>query len=159
MMRAAGGAEAEGRLMKTTFLQRIDAALTDGRAAAELVRRFLAANRRPKHEALPEDPLPSVLRSACARVELSTGYRYLFENEPGLVSHIAAAVEHERQSGRFLRFRIELQPNCGPITVDVSGPGARAFLTALEVPDGETAHDFFQRLADERRKAWLAHAG
>jgi hypothetical protein len=170
----------------STFLTRIEAALQEGRVAVEVVRRFLDSGPRavpavlPTHSASPrpadvagdsplspneararvEDLLPGLLDLASERRELSTGYRYLFENEPGLVSRIATVVEQERQCCRSLRFQITLQPNGGPIAVDVSGPEAsRAFLAALGTPDRERARAFARKLADERRNAWIQRAG
>jgi hypothetical protein len=68
------------------------------------------------------DLLPGLLRHATDRVELSHGYRFQFANEPGVCARIAAAVERERQCCRILRFQIALEPDLGPITLDVSYP-------------------------------------
>jgi hypothetical protein len=142
--------------MTTTFLQRVDSALAQGRAAAELARRFLATNARRERREPDDDLLPDLLRLASERVELSTGYRYLFDNHPGLIGYIAAAIEHERQGGRGLRFHITVQANRGPVTLEVSGPGeARAFLAALDAPDPERARAFALKLEDERRQAFI----
>jgi hypothetical protein len=103
--------------------------------------------------------LPGLLSFASERAELSTGYRYRFENGPGLVNLIAAVLEQERQCCRGLRFQMALEPNRGPLTLDVSGPDeARAFLGALGAPDPEKALQFAQKLGEERRKAWLRNA-
>ena len=55
-----------------------------------------------------EDLLPGLLRLATDRVELSTGYRFRFGNEPGILARIADVVERERQCCRFMRFHIAL---------------------------------------------------
>jgi hypothetical protein len=79
-----------------------------------------------------DDLLPGLLRHAAERVELSTGYRFRFDGEPGILSRIAGVVERERQCCRFFRFQIALEPDLGPITLDVSGHAdAKAFLTDL----------------------------
>ena len=76
--------------------------------------------------------LPGLLRLATDRVELTTGYRYRFENDPGMVSRICSVVERQRGCCRFFRFRIALEPDSGPITLEVSGPDkAKAFLADL----------------------------
>jgi hypothetical protein len=78
------------------------------------------------------DRLPALLRRAPERVELSTGYRFRFDGEPGALARIADAVERERQCCRFFRFQIAVEPDMGSITLDVSGHGeAKAFLAGL----------------------------
>ena len=144
----------------STLLARIDVALKEGRETAEKARRFLAASVPAGGQGQGEDLLPGLLCLASERVELSTGYRYLFENGPGLVSLIAAVVEQERQYCRGLRFQIALELDRGPITLDVSGlEAAQAFLAALGAPDREKAREFARKLGDERRKAWIQKAG
>jgi hypothetical protein len=83
-------------------------------------------------EAKRGDLLPGLLRHSSATVETPAGYRYRFDTAPDGLSAIAAAVEGERQCCRFLRFSITLEPNLGPIWVDVSGPeGTKTFLADL----------------------------
>lgn len=73
-----------------------------------------------------------MLRAASERVELSTGYRFRFEHEPGLLARLADAVGRERECCRFFRFQLTLEPDLGPMTLDVSGHAeAKAFLTDL----------------------------
>jgi hypothetical protein len=79
-----------------------------------------------------DDLLPGLLPLAADRIELSTGYRYRFENQPGIVSRIGNVVDRQRQCCRFFRFQLALDPDLGPITLEVSGPeGAKAFLADL----------------------------
>jgi hypothetical protein len=76
--------------------------------------------------------LPGLLRLATERVELSTGYRYRFENAPGIVSRICGVIERQRLCCRFFRFQISLEPGLGPIALEVSGPEkAKTFLADL----------------------------
>lgn len=83
-------------------------------------------------ERVEGDRLPALLRRAPERVELSTGYRFRFDGEPGVLALIADAVERERQCCRFFRFQIALEPDLGSITLDVSGHAdAKAFLATL----------------------------
>jgi hypothetical protein len=98
----------------STFLTRIEAALQDGRVTVEVVRRFLdwgphavpavlrthSSEPRAAQIQRVEDLLPGLLRLASERIELSTGYRYLFENEPGVINRIATVMEQERHCGR-----------------------------------------------------------
>ena len=45
---------------------------------------------------------------------------------------IARAVDAERQGCRFLRFRITVEPDGGPIVLELTGPpGTREFISAL----------------------------
>jgi len=49
-----------------------------------------------------------------------------------MLSTIMQAVDAERQCCRFLRFVIAVEPDGGPISVELTGPpGTREFLTAL----------------------------
>jgi hypothetical protein len=78
------------------------------------------------------DRLPALLRHAAERVELSTGYRFRFDGEPGMLPRLAEAVDRERQCCRFFRFQIAIQPDMGSITLDVSGHAeAKTFLADL----------------------------
>lgn len=48
------------------------------------------------------------------------------------VAGIARAVEAERHCCRFLRFTITVEPDDGPLTLDLTGPqGTREFVVAL----------------------------
>ena len=45
---------------------------------------------------------------------------------------IARTVDMERQCCRFLRFTVTVEPNDGPIALDLTGPaGTREFLAAM----------------------------
>lgn len=77
-----------------------------------------------------------LLRDLVARAEsreaLPSGWRLRFTAEPGILMTIARTVDAERQCCRFLRFEIALEPNGGPISLDLSGPlGTADFLAAL----------------------------
>jgi hypothetical protein len=85
-----------------------------------------------EREAYNEKGLPRLLRAAPERSELSTGYRFRFEHEPGLLVRIAEAIQRERECCRFFRFQLSLEPDLGSITLDVSGHAeAKAFLGDL----------------------------
>jgi hypothetical protein len=58
-----------------------------------------------------------------------TKARVTADNTLGL---IARAIDAERQCCRFLRFRVTVEPDEGPILLELTGPeGTREFLTAL----------------------------
>jgi hypothetical protein len=60
---------------------------------------------------------------------LPDGVRWTFEAEPGLLARIAKVVEAERGCCRFLRFRLELEPDNGAVRLEVTGPqGTTEFL-------------------------------
>ena len=56
------------------------------------------------------DLLPGLLPLATNRVELSTGYRYGFENKPGIVSRIVSVLDRQRQCCRSFRFHLAHDP-------------------------------------------------
>jgi hypothetical protein len=87
----------------------------------------------PEEQSAQRDHLlPGLLSLATERVELSTGYRYRFENDAHIVSRIGSVLERQRECCRFFRFQIALEPGLGPITLEVSGPEkAKAFLAEL----------------------------
>ena len=73
-----------------------------------------------------------LLRRADERRELPDGYRLRFAPEGDILSEIARMVDAERQCCRFLRFAVTVEPDDGPITLDLTGPAAtREFLAAM----------------------------
>ena len=82
-----------------------------------------------------EGLLADLLRRADRHEELPDGHRLRFHGADDIISAIARAVEAERQCCRFLRFAIAAEPDCGPVTLDLTGPaGTREFLSALLEP-------------------------
>jgi hypothetical protein len=66
------------------------------------------------------------------RHELSNGYRMQFAAEADMLSLIARTVDAERQCCRFLRFAVTVEPDDGPIVLELTGPaGTREFLAAM----------------------------
>ena len=79
-----------------------------------------------------ENLLHALLRRANERRELPDGFRLMFAAEENLLSEIARTVDAERQCCRFLRFTVSVEPDDGPITLDLTGPaGTRDFLAAM----------------------------
>ena len=79
-----------------------------------------------------DDLLPGLLRRSTASVETAAGFSYRFESAPDLLTAIALVLQRERDCCRFFRFVVTLEPDLGPIWLDVSGPpGTKAFLADL----------------------------
>ena len=73
-----------------------------------------------------------VVRRAEHREELSEGLRLQFAPSGETIALIAQAVDGERHCCRFLRFRITVEPEGGPVFLDLTGPsGTRDFVNAL----------------------------
>jgi hypothetical protein len=76
--------------------------------------------------------LSALVRRAEARDELREGLRLRFAPTDETLSIIARAVDAERHCCRFLRFEIVVQPDGGPIVLELTGPpGTREFVAAL----------------------------
>lgn len=83
-------------------------------------------------KARKENLLATLLQRADAHQEIADGYRLRFASEGDVLSLIARAVDAERQCCRFLRFTVTVEPDDGPISVDLTGPpGTREFLAAM----------------------------
>ncbi len=76
--------------------------------------------------------LSDLLRRAEGRDELPEGLRLRFAPTDETLSTIARAVEAERHCCRFLRFGITVEPDGGPLFLELTGPpGTREFIRAL----------------------------
>jgi hypothetical protein len=76
--------------------------------------------------------LPGLLARTESCEPLPEGYRVRFAATGDILTAIAHTVDAERQCCRFLRFLVTVEPDGGPITLDISGPpGTREFLDAL----------------------------
>jgi len=83
-------------------------------------------------QARRENLLHGLVRRTKDRRELTNGYSLRFAAESGVLSEIARTVDSERQCCRFLRFAVTVEPDAGPITMDLTGPpGTRELLAAL----------------------------
>lgn len=88
----------------------------DARRAPRTSRRSADRTAAPvdRHELLPE------------------GLRLRFTPSAETLASITRAVEAERHCCRFLRFTITVEPDDGPLTLDLTGPhGTREFVVAL----------------------------
>jgi hypothetical protein len=79
-----------------------------------------------------ENQLNALLQHAAERRELPNGCRLLFAAEEEILLDIARTVDAERHCCRFLEFTIAVEPDDGPIRLDLTGPpGTREFLASL----------------------------
>ena len=76
--------------------------------------------------------LNALIHRADERRELPDGYRLRFATDHDVLPLIAQTVDAERQCCRFLRFTVTVEPDDGPISLDLTGPaGTREFLAAM----------------------------
>ena len=76
--------------------------------------------------------LPGLAREAELREATAGGLRLRFAPSPERLQHIAAVIDAERQCCRFLRFALTVEPDGGPVWLDLSGPvGTGDFLAAF----------------------------
>jgi hypothetical protein len=79
-----------------------------------------------------EGLLTELVRRADAHESSSGGHRFRFAADAETLSLIVRTVEAERHCCRFLRFQITVEPDGGPIWLDLSGPsGTGEFVSAL----------------------------
>jgi hypothetical protein len=79
-----------------------------------------------------EGLLAGLVRSAERHEELADGHRLRFGVSSEVIRLIGRAIDAERQCCRFLRFRLTIEPDEGPILLELTGPeGTRDFLSAL----------------------------
>ena len=79
--------------------------------------------------------LLDLLRRAEDQQDLPEGRRLRFSADDDVLAAIVNTVNAERQCCRFLRFQITVEPDGGPIWLELSGPaGTQDFLSALLEP-------------------------
>ena len=79
-----------------------------------------------------EGLLSDLLRQASGREQLPEGLRLQFATATETLATIVRAVDAERHCCRFLRFGITVEPDGGPMFLELSGPpGTREFVEAL----------------------------
>ena len=79
-----------------------------------------------------EDLLGSLFLRAEERLDLAEGYRVRFVAADQVLADIAKVIEVERQCCRFLTFTVTVEPDDGPIWLEVTGPpGTREFLAGM----------------------------
>jgi hypothetical protein len=83
-------------------------------------------------KARSEGLFSDLLRRAQSHEELPHGHRLQFTPADDVLAVIAQTIEAERHCCRFLRFSITVEPDGGPISLELTGPpGTREFISAL----------------------------
>jgi hypothetical protein len=76
--------------------------------------------------------LPGLAALATSQHRIEEGYRFEFRASGEVLGAIATAIDAERRCCRFLRFQLTVEPENGPIRLDITGPvGTAAFLSSL----------------------------
>ena len=79
-----------------------------------------------------EGLLMELVRRAVRREDLANGLRLEFAPSGDTIASIARVVEAERHCCRFLRFGMTVEPDDGPVFLELTGPpGTRDFVSAL----------------------------
>ncbi len=64
--------------------------------------------------------------------ELEEGYSYALASDAASLRELVTLIELERQCCPFLRFRLALEPDGGPMCLELTGPpGTKEFLADL----------------------------
>jgi hypothetical protein len=80
--------------------------------------------------------LPGLLRRAESQETIPGGFRWSFSETHGLLNDIASVIAVERRCCRFLSFRLTLEPDGGPLWMEVTGPeGTQEFLRSVLFSD------------------------
>ena len=76
--------------------------------------------------------LPGLLAQAAERIPLPNGFRWRFAASGEFLAAAAETMNTERQCCRFLRFVLAIEPDGGPIWLEITGPqGTAEFLETL----------------------------
>ena len=69
------------------------------------------------------------------QLKLATGCRLEFPATSDVLTQVTAMIDAERQCCRFLRFALTIEPDLGPISLELTGPeGTHGFLESLVDP-------------------------
>lgn len=76
--------------------------------------------------------LPGLLSRAASQETIPGGFRWSLSKTQGLLNDVACVIAAERRCCRFLRFRVTLEPEGGPLCIEVTGPeGTQEFLRSV----------------------------
>ncbi len=76
--------------------------------------------------------IPGLLKRAEKVTDLDDGLRLRFAQRAGLLTELIRVIGQEQDCCSFLRFQLSVEPNAGPITLEVTGPaGTRQLLRSL----------------------------
>jgi hypothetical protein len=77
----------------------------------------------------------SVLAEAESVERRPNGYRWRFRGGRDLLARLGVVIDAERHCCRFLRFAIDVQPDLGSVTAEITGPeGTADFLESWIAP-------------------------
>jgi hypothetical protein len=83
-------------------------------------------------QSMREGLLPGLLAKASEKEAIRSGFRWKFDFEQNLVKEAASVMETEHRCCKFLRFVLTVEPDDGPVWLEVTGPqGTEEFLSAL----------------------------
>jgi hypothetical protein len=78
--------------------------------------------------------LPGLLSRAREFQDRDDGVRLRFDATSETLQQITVVIDAERQCCRFLQFQLTVEPDGGPLWLDVSGPpGTKDFLAGLRL--------------------------
>jgi hypothetical protein len=73
--------------------------------------------------------LQRVRRAVLEVKEIEDGYAFIFPSANEWLSEVAGLIDLEQQCCPFLRFRLTVAPNDGPLSLEMTGPaGTKDFL-------------------------------
>ena len=76
--------------------------------------------------------LLGLLANAQERVSVANGYRWRFVPHSEFLAAVTKVIDMERQCCRFLRFGLTIEPDAGPVWLEITGPkGTAEFLDTL----------------------------
>ncbi len=83
---------------------------------------FACSLTRAEIGAMREGLLPGLLATGKVKEPISGGFRWRFDSGPGLVEEARAVIDAKRRGCRFLCFRLLVEPDYGPVLLEVTGP-------------------------------------
>ena len=87
--------------------------------------------------------LPGLLSKADTQERIPEGFRWSFKETDGLLHKVVCVIEAEGHCCRFLRFRLTLEPDGGPLWLEVTGPErTQDFLRSLLFSVSPAAKDW-----------------
>jgi amino-acid N-acetyltransferase len=87
-----------------------------------------------------DDLLVGLVKTAERSEATDVGYRFQFAASSEALARIGNVIDAERQCCRFLRFQLTVEPDLGPMWLEVAGPpGTADFLTDMLVKEVQPA--------------------
>ena len=79
-----------------------------------------------------ENLLGDLLKRVDSHEPLPDGYRLRFAVSSEVLTLVTRTIDAERQCCRFLRFQLTVEPDGGPVVLNLTGPpGTREFVEAI----------------------------